>query len=397
MASFARPPGQNFAAVTDPGTPLEKLASEKGFRKVFYAPEDIGGRYSALSDFGLLPASIMGMDLTRLLEKARFATKNCTDDELEENVSCLSLSAFLAELYPERDKLTILTSPALKHFSGWLEQLIAESTGKNNQGIVPVINEPRIPPENYGKDRYFVTFFLDAENNRDLEAHVRRIEQLGFPSVRIYLKDKYGLAREIFRWEAAVALTGSMIGIHPFNQPDVQLTKDLTRKALETDGDILKRAGELETFQIKNTALPDKFSSWINSGQPGDYMCIQAFLPPFSEIEEAVQRLRVSLLKRTNLPCTVGFGPRYLHSTGQLHKGGPNSGLFLQLVDEHEFDLPVPETNYSFGSLIQAQALGDFLSLKERNRRVLRINLGTNVLDSLLQLSKLTLKKVKEF
>jgi len=394
IASFSQTPGCNFVAITDPGTPLDKLALQRGFRKVFYAPKDVGGRYSALSDFGLLPASIMGMDVPRLLEEAKFAAESCA----EEKASCLFLGAFLGEMNPERDKLTILTSPSLKCFSDWLEQLVAESTGKNSRGIVPIINEPQIPSENFGKDRYFVAFFLDADENSELEAYVRRIEQLGFPSIRIYLKDKYEVAQEIFRWEVAVALAGSVMGIHPFNQPDVQLTKELTRKVLEMDGNILKREGEWEILQINDTTLDDKFSNWVSSGESGDYVCIQAFLPPFPEIDEAVQRLRMSLLKRTHLPSTVGFGPRYLHSTGQLHKGGPNSGLFLQLVDEPEFDLPVPETDYSFGSLIHAQALGDFLSLKERNRRILRINLGTNVLDSLRLLEEMRpLKKVKEF
>ncbi len=389
IGSQTQPTGLHFVAITDPDTPLEKLAIQRGFRKIYNAPADVGGRYSALSDFGLLPASVIGMDVQRFLEQAKFAAESCAEVEAEEKASCLYLGAFLGELSPTRDKLTILTSPSLRRFSDWLEQLVAESLGKKGRGIVPVVNEPRIPPENYGKDRYFVAFFLDSEKNSELEAYVRRIEQLGFPTIRIYLKDKYGLAQEIFRWEVAVALAGSVIGIHPFDQPDVQLTKNLTLKVLRMDGDILKREGELETFRIDDAALPEKFSNWLTSGQPGDYVCIQAFLPPFSEIGEAVQRLRMRLLKKTQLASTFGFGPRYLHSTGQLHKGGPNTGLFLQLIDEPEFDLPVPETDYSFGSLIRAQALGDFLSLKERNRRVLRINLGTNVLDSLRHLEEM--------
>lgn len=397
IGSQTKLPGHHFVAITDPGTPLEKLALERGFRRVFYAPKDVGGRFSALSDFGLLPASIIGMDVSRFLEQAKFARESCTEeDEFEEKASCLFLGAFLGELYPERDKLTILTSESLKQFSDWLEQLVAESTGKNNRGIVPVVSEPRIPPENYGKDRYFAAFFLDADENSELETYMKRIEQLGFPSIRIYLKDKYELGQEIFRWEVAVALAGSVIGIHPFDQPDVQWAKDLTRKVLRMSGEIRQREGELETFRINDAALPEKFSNWLSFGQFGDYVCIQAFLPPFSEIREAVQRLRLALIRGTQLASTFGFGPRFLHSTGQLHKGGSNTGLFLQLIDEPEFDLQVPETEYSFGSLIQAQALGDFKSLKKRDRRVLRINLGTNVLNSLHQLNKL-LKKVKEF
>lgn len=397
IGSQTKLPGHHFVAITDPGTPLEKLALERGFRRVFYAPKDVGGRFSALSDFGLLPASIIGMDVSRFLEQAKFARESCTEeDEFEEKASCLFLGAFLGELYPERDKLTILTSESLKQFSDWLEQLVAESTGKNNRGIVPVVSEPRIPPENYGKDRYFAAFFLDADENSELETYMKRIEQLGFPSIRIYLKDKYELGQEIFRWEVAVALAGSVIGIYPFDQPDVQWAKDLTRKVLRMSGEIRQREGELETFRINDAALPEKFSNWLSFGQLGDYVCIQAFLPPFSEIREAVQRLRLALIRGTQLASTFGFGPRFLHSTGQLHKGGSNTGLFLQLIDEPEFDLQVPETEYSFGSLIQAQALGDFQSLKKRDRRVLRINLGTNVLNSLHQLNKL-LKKVKEF
>jgi len=389
MGSSSQTAGRHFAAITDPGTPLEKLALERGFRKVFYAPKDVGGRYSALTDFGLLPASVMGMDVLRFLEQAKFAAKNCAENEAEEKASCLYLGAFLGELYPERDKLTILVSESLKRFSDWLEQLVAESTGKNSRGIVPVVHEPRIQPEDFGDDRYFAAFFLETDKNSELETYMKRIEQLGFPTIRIYLKNKYGLGQEIFRWEVAVALAGSVIGINPFDQPDVQGTKELTGEALERGEDILKREGELETFGINDAVLPEKFSDWLSSGQPGDYVCIQAFLPPLSEIGEAVQRLRKRLLKKTQLASTFGFGPRYLHSTGQLHKGGPHTGLFLQLIDEPEFDLPVPETGYSFGSLIRAQALGDFLSLKERNRRVLRVNLGRNVLDSLLKLGKL--------
>lgn len=390
IGSQTQTPGQHFVAITDPDTPLEKLALKRKFRKVYYGPKDVGGRYSALSEFGLLPASVIGVDVKRFLEQAKFAAESCNgEDEAEEKASCLFLGAFLGELVPSRDKLTILTSPSLRGFSDWLEQLVAESLGKNGRGIVPIINEPKIPPENYEGDRYFVAFFLDYEKNRELNNYLKRLEQLGHPTIRIYLEDKYGLAQEIFRWEVAVALAGSVIGVHPFNQPDVQWTKDLTQKVLEMDRETRKREGELETSRMNDPLLAEKFESWFSSGKTGDYVCIQAYLPPFSEIEEAVQKLRKRLLIRTSLASTFGFGPRYLHSTGQLHKGGPNSGLFLQLVDEPEFDLKVPETDCSFGSLIQAQALGDFQSLKERNRRVLRINLGSNALDSLHLLEKM--------
>ncbi|MFC2167385.1 hypothetical protein ACFLRW_00220 [Acidobacteriota bacterium] len=389
LSSQTQTPGLHFVAITDPDTPLEKLAVQRNFRKIYYGPRDVGGRYSALSEFGLLPASIIGMDVLKFLEQAKFAAESCAEDEAEEKASCLYLGAFLGELYPTRDKLTILTSSSLKDFSNWLEQLIAESLGKEGRGIVPIINEPAIPPENYGNDRYFVAFILDTDENKDLKNSLEHIEQLGYPTIRIYLKDKYDLAQEIFRWEVAVALAGSVIEIHPFNQPDVQLTKDLTRRILEMDEGIRKREGELETFRMDDILLSTKFVDWISSGQSGDYVCIQAFLPSSLEIEKAVQKLRIKLLKRTNLASTFGFGPRYLHSTGQLHKGGPNSGLFLQLVDEPEFDLPIPETEFSFGSLIQAQALADFQSLKEKNRRILRINLGKDVLDSLGLLEKI--------
>jgi len=389
IGSQTQTPGQHFVAITDPDTPLEKLALQRKFRRIYHSPLDVGGRYSALSAFGLLPASVIGMDVLRFLEQAQFAAESCAEDEAEEKASCLFLGAFLGELFPTRDKLTILTSPSLRGFSDWLEQLVAESLGKSGRGIVPIVNEPKISPENFGSDRYFVALFLDSDENSELEAYVESIEQLGFPSVRIYLKDKYGLAQEIFRWEVAVALAGSVIGIHPFNQPDVQLTKDITRKVLGMDGEIRKKKGALETIQVDDTLLAEKVESWISSSKTGDYVCIQAYLPPFSEIDEVLQKIRIRLLKRTSLASTFGFGPRYLHSTGQLHKGGPNSGLFLQLIDEPEFDLPVPETDYSFSSLIQAQALGDFQSLEKKNRRVLRINLGANVLDSLQQLEEM--------
>ncbi|MGD2295700.1 MAG: hypothetical protein PVF22_07680 [Candidatus Aminicenantes bacterium] len=382
-------PGRQFVAITDPETPLEALAERKVFRKIFLAPSDVGGRYSALSDFGLLPAALIGLDIKILLEKAKFALESCDTDVTDERASCLFLGASFGELYERRDKLTVFTSPSLKPFPNWIEQLVAESTGKEGRGIVPVVNEPLVPVEHYGNDRYFVALFLEPDLDKGLEAHMERVEQAGHPSIRIDLKEEYGLAQEIFRWEMAVASAGSILGIHPFNQPDVQLAKDLARKAMEKETDGSPQKMQSETFRIGEKRTNEAFSSWLSQRKPGDYIGLQVFLPQTAENERTVSKLRERLLDKTGLASTAGFGPRFLHSTGQLHKGGPNTGLFLQLVDDPVAPLPVPETAYTFNSLIQAQAFGDYQALKKKKRRVIRINLGDDAQEGFKRLEEL--------
>lgn len=372
-------PGWHFMAITDSGTPLQKLALEKGFRRVFEANPDVGGRYSAFTYFGMVPAALIGMDIQRLLDRAWTAAEDCASPVSEEKASSLILGAALSEIAKKRDKLTFFTSSSVSSFPDWLEQLIAESMGKDGKGILPVAGEASVSPEDYGQDRLFVFLGVKGEDDREMEERMNGLIQAGHPVIRIELKDKYDLGREIFSWEVAVASAGSVLGIHPFNQPDVQLAKDFTRKAME-QGDQDADESAIDTWSIDDSeALDQALKEWLSQAKPGDYICFQPYLAPTPQTTDALQRLRLELLKRKRLATTLGYGPRFLHSTGQLHKGGQNTGLFLQLIDEPGRGLPVPESDYDFRSLIKAQAEGDYMALKERGRRVLRVNLKTDV------------------
>jgi len=391
MSSLTDKPGHHFVAITDPGTPFMKLAKERDFRQVFQANPDVGGRYSAFTDFGLVPAALIGMDIQRLIDRARIASENAAFCVSEDKTSSLILGAALGELAKSRDKLTFLTSPSLEFFPDWLEQLIAESTGKDGKGIIPVVSEPQVSIEEYGEDRFFVGLSLETDNGRELEKQMKAFEEAGHPTVLIKLKEKYDLAQEIFRWEVAIASAGSVLGIHPFNQPDVQLAKDLAREAMEKRQEPERESvSPVETFSIEEPeVLTGALKNWIAQAQSGDYFALQAYLSPNADTTRALQKIRYGLLKHKQLATTLGYGPRFLHSTGQLHKGGPNIGLFLQLVDEPSVNLSIPETDYSFNTLIKAQALGDYQALKQRGRRVLRIDLMSDVrggLDRLLHL-----------
>jgi transaldolase/glucose-6-phosphate isomerase len=377
VGRLTKTPGRRFIAITDPGTPLAVLARERRFRRLFEAPADVGGRYSALTEFGLVPAALIGMDVRKLIDGARIAAENNAFRAREDAASGILLGAALGEVARRRNKLTIFTSESLRYFPSWLEQLIAESTGKDGKGLVPVADEAPVPPEHYGGDRVFVGLDLGQDRDRDLEARLNALQRLGHPIIRISLKDLYSLGGEIFRWEIAVAAAGAVIGIHPFDQPDVELAKELARSVME-GGHELDRGREagVETVPAANAlGLRAAFEAWTSSARPGDYIAIQAFLPPSPEASQALGEIRLDLLERTMLATTLGYGPRFLHSTGQLHKGGPNEGLFLQIVHEPETDLAVPGTDYSFGTLLRAQALGDYLALGKKGRRVLRVGL----------------------
>lgn len=370
-------PGRLFVAITDSGSPLERRAREKNFLHTFLPPSDVGGRFSAFTEFGLVPAALIGLDIHGLLEKGRLAAdKSGPGAPVKQNPG-LVLGAVLGELAPSRDKLTILTSPSLTGFSAWLEQLIAESTGKASRGIVPVVEEPLGPPEIYGQDRVFVAFLRDGESVKDLEKHLQALEASGQPVIRFPLREELDLGQEIFRWELGVAAAGSILGIHPFNQPDVRLAKDLTRQAMEKNGKRIKGArGVDEAISIEEEKeLASRLKAWLSSARPGDYISLQAYLAPSLETTRSLENIRSLFFVHTHLATTVGYGPRFLHSTGQLHKGGANSVLVLQLVDEPDEDFPVPETDFSFASLIKAQALGDYHALLQRERRVLRVNI----------------------
>jgi transaldolase/glucose-6-phosphate isomerase len=380
--------GRFFAAITDGGSPLEQLAKKKRFRRTFLSSPDVGGRYSAFTEFGLVPAALIGLDIQKLLEKGRIASKESLPTEEEKNSPGFILGAALGELAQHKNKLTIWTTPSLRSFTAWLEQLLAESTGKQGRGIVPIVGEPFVPAEIYGRDRVFVGFFLEEEHNPELERRFLELEDSGHPAIRIVMKEKFDLGQEFYLWELATAAAGAVIGIHPFNQPDVQLAKDLARSAMGA-GKEKKEAGKnipnevsIQEEKACAAAIEDLFSK----ARPGDYIALQAYLPPTSEIGWVLQNVRSALFERTKLATTLGFGPRFLHSTGQLHKGGPNTVIAIQVVDEPEQDLPVPGTDYTFAELIEAQARGDYQALQQRKRKALRIKLGKNVLDGLQKL-----------
>lgn len=372
-------PGKQFIAITDPGTPLDKLAGERGFRRVFHAPSDVGGRYSALTVFGLVPAALIGVDVERILDRAWRMVEASAFCVSESDNPCVVLGAALGELaLAGRDKVTFIASSSIQALPVWIEQLIAESAGKDGKGILPVVDEPPGPPDVYGTDRVFVYFHLDRDSNADLEARLSALEAAGHPVLRIKLNKEADLGQEVFRWEVAVAALGAALGIHPFNQPDVELAKELARKAMQQKS---REGKETETAvpAAKREDLTRALKHWLAQVKPGDYIALQAFLQPTRETTAALQEIRLGLQNRLRLATTLGYGPRFLHSTGQLHKGGPNTALVLQLVDEPVEDLSVPEADYTFGQLIRAQALGDYRALKQQGRRALRVSLGREV------------------
>ena len=378
VKSLGIEPGPHFVAITDPGTPLEKLAKERNFRGTFNAPEEVGGRYSALTMFGLVPAALIGVDIGAVLARARHMSAACAATVADGSNPALFLGAALGELtLAKRDKVTFLCSPSLGAFPSWVEQLIAESTGKENKGIVPVANEKLAPPEKYAADRFFVYLRLASDSNHELDRFMAALEANGHPLACIDLTDKVDIGQEFFRWEFAVAAAGAALGINPFNQPDVQLAKDLSKKAM-SEG--VSGAAKLKEEVAADDAagLEKMVGAWLATKKPRDYVAVQAYLAPSAENSAKLAAIRAALQSRLDAATTFGFGPRYLHSTGQLHKGGPNSALVLQIVDQPADNLAVPETNYTFDVLIQAQAIGDFTALRQRRRRALRVHLGSD-------------------
>ena len=390
VSDVSEQPGHSFVAITDPGSSLHDLAEDRGFRQVIDAPSDVGGRYSALSPFGLVPAALIGASVTRLLTRTKVMAEASSPTVPADENPGLVLGAVLGELaLAGVDKVTFTTSPALAAFPAWIEQLVAESTGKNGMGILPVDSEPRVPPESYGNDRLFVNIELAGDDPPNNQVDLNAIAEAGHPVVRIELAERADLGQEMFRWEMATAAAGAVLGINPFDQPDVQLAKELAKRAMaEPAGG--SEAADGGSISITDTAvLGQELDGWTQV-RAGDYVAIQAYLPPTSETVAALQRIRQTVGRRTGVATTLGIGPRFLHSTGQLHKGGPNTGRFLQLVDEPSEDVAVPETDYSFGTLIEAQALGDYRALLQRDRRVLRINLGSDVAGGLRRLLEMT-------
>ena len=364
--------GHSFAAVTDAGSSLETLAHDQGFRAVFLNPAEIGGRYSVLSYFGLVPAALMGVDLAALLDRADRMTQSCAASVPARDNPGARLGAVMGDMARSgRDKLTMVTSPSIDSFGLWAEQLIAESTGKEGKGIVPVAGEPDpAPATRSGDDRLFVYLRLEGDENASADAEVASLESLGQPVVRLDLADRYDLGGEFFRWEFGTAVAASLLEINPFDQPDVQAAKEQTDSVLGEYRD----SGRLPTAEPH----PSLEGLLAKAGQ-GDYLAIMAFLQQTPEVDEAVQDVRRGITREKGLATTLGYGPRFLHSTGQLHKGGPDSGLFLQLTADHTEDVPIPGEPYTFGVLADAQALGDLRALQARGQRAVRVHLGQDV------------------
>ena len=362
------PAGQHFVAISDPGTPLEKLAWAQKFRRVFLNPPDIGGRYSILSYFGLVPAALTGVDVEKLLERAGCMREGCASCVPPPENPGARLGVIMSVLAAQgRDKLTVLTSPSIGSFGLWVEQLIAESTGKEGKGIIPVAGEPLPTLEYYGDDRLFVYLRLQHDANTEMDAAIEAIELWGHPVLRLDLQDKYDLGSEFFRWEMGTAVAGAALGINPFDQPNVQAAKDMTENVLEQ----FQTRGRLPLVEAS-----DSLKELLAESNPGDYLAIMAYTLQTPEVDRALAALRRSVIQRYRIATMSGYGPRFLHSTGQLHKGGPGSGLFLQLKADHDQDLPIPGESFTFGVLADAQALGDLEALKTAKRRAVRVHLG---------------------
>lgn len=366
--------GENFVAITDPGTPLVETAGERGFRRIFLNQPDIGGRYSALSYFGMLPAALMGVDNGALLDRVR----NYTD-----RAAALRLGVVVGECANAgRDKLTLVIDPRLATLGLWIEQLIAESTGKQGKGILPVAGEPLSHPSVYGDDRVFVSISL-GNVTKDINTKLDALAEAGHPIIRRELLDLYELGAEFFVWEFATACAGWRLGINPFDQPNVQEAKDATKELLAQ----FAKNGRLPDSTAE-TSLNDAVRSQLAEVKPGDYIAFLNYIEETPEIDRRFHQIRTRLRDTTRCATTIGYGPRFLHSTGQLHKGGPNSGVFFQIGAKDKVDFPIPGERYSFSVLKEAQALGDFRALKARGRRVVRIDLGDDLLSGLQRLER---------
>ena len=386
--------GPHFLAITDPGSSLSDLAEQYEFRGTFLNDPNIGGRYSALSFFGLAPAALMGIDIQQILDRAlaiSCASESCV--EAADNPAAW-LGAMLGELaLMGRDKLTLITSDEIESFGDWLEQLIAESTGKDGKGVLPVVHEPLSAPSMYGDDRVFVNLYLDGDDAQvsDLDA----LQRAGHPVIRIRLHDVYDLGGQFFLWEMATAVAGYRMGINPFDQPNVEAAKVLAREmvaqyqsqgSLPSSDPSFLEGGLLYFGPGAAETIPEALSEFLDIAEPGDYVAVQAYLKPDQDIDRHLRSLRIALRDRTRLATTVGYGPRFLHSTGQLHKGDAGNGLFLQITASGGEDVPIPDQAgdasnswLSFGVLKAAQAIGDRQALEQAGRRVISIHIEQDV------------------
>jgi len=389
-------PGMQFVAITDPGRPLDKLATETGFRRTFLNPASIGGRFSALSFFGLVPAALIGVDIKILLERAHGMVETCGNEVGVRGNPAVQLGAVLAGLARAgRDKVTLVLSEKIRALGGWIEQLLAESLGKDGTGLVPVADEPLGAPTVYGDDRIFVAIVLEGDTTHD--AALAKLSDAGHPVLRLALKDPMDLGAEFFRWELATATAGAVLGVNPFDEPDVARGKEQTstlltewrrsRRLPEWPSDVEEDGLVLMTKSNKKpTSVSKGLAAHLAQAMPGDYLALQAYLTPTPEAWRILREIRVALRDRLRIATTVAWGPRYLHSTGQLHKGGPTSGLFIQITGEDREDVAIPGAGYGFSTLKAAQALGDLQSLRDGARRVIRLHLTGKQAQTLPQL-----------
>ncbi len=400
--------GRQFIAITDPGSKMEAVAREDGFRHIFFGEPQIGGRFSALSAFGLVPAALMGIDTAQLLQRAGQMAEACRSADPLENPGAL-LGLILGVCHRlGRDKLTIFASPEIYDLGAWLEQLIAESTGKEGVAIIPIDREPVLQPEVYGDGRVFVRLSVKGGSTGD-EIHyaLQELEKSGHPFISVELESLYHIAQEFYRWEFATAVAGAVMGINPFNQPDVESAKVEARKLTEE----YERTGSLPDEQpffeaegiqlftgadyaselgsaVEEPSLSNFLEAHLLNLEPGDYFALLAYIEMNAANDEMLQKMRRTVLEQHAAATCVGYGPRFLHSTGQAYKGGPNTGVFLQITADDRNDLPVPGQSFSFGVVKAAQARGDFQVLVDRGRRALRVHLQTDLQTGLRRLAE---------
>lgn len=408
VSQISDQPGDHFLAITDPGSKMEQIAKEDGFRHIFYGKPEVGGRFSALSAFGLTAATTMGLDVDILLDRANAMAELCKRHDPEENPGAL-LGLVLGVCHKlGRDKLTIFTSPEVYDLGAWLEQLVAESTGKQGVAIIPVDREPILDAENYYNDRVFVHIGVkNSATDEDTYSKLEEIERVGHPVVRIELESLYHISQEFFRWEFATAVAGAVMGINPFNQPDVESAKIEARKITDEYEQTGSLPGESAFFQEDGISL---FSNEPNINQlndlaaekslagylkahisrigSNDYFALLGYIEMNEENEKALRAIREKVLNKELTATCLGFGPRFLHSTGQAYKGGANNGVFLQITADEDIDLPVPGQKYTFGVVKAAQARGDFQVLLDRERRALRIHISGDLTNGLQKLKE---------
>ena len=403
--------GNRFIAITDPGSKMQQVAEADRFRRIFMGVPSIGGRFSAISNFGMVPAAVMGVDVSKFLKNTEEMVQACGASAAADSNPGVILGTILGVAANHgRDKITIITSPGIADLGAWLEQLIAESTGKIGKGIIPVDRERLAKPAVYGNDRVFVYLRLASKPNKAQDAAVAAIEKAGHPVVRITLPNIYNLGQEFFRWEIATAVAGAIIGINAFNQPDVEASKIETKKltsqyeatgTLPPESPFFEEKGIKLFADEKNTAalkggakLADVLKAHLSRIGAGDYFGVLGYITMNPANEKLLQSIRHAVRDKKKVATVLGFGPRFLHSTGQAYKGGPNSGVFLQITCDDAKDLAVPGQKYTFGIVKAAQARGDFAVLSERGRRALRVHLGRNLKSGLAALSKAVQKAI---